>query len=513
MHLATRLCFSLVAALLLAAGARAQNFPDGFNFEIVVNPPFTGGPVSFAFLPDERVLLVERNSGAVRLSAVGSGTSSVILVVPNVTWANFEQGLLGIAVDPDWPARPYLYFYYTHVDSAAYLTMYEATGALTNPSSTAITLVNPYHVFTDLPDEGGGHNAGTLSFGPDGMLYLSLGDDQSACLAQDTTTANGKILRLDVSSMPGAGTGPPPKADITPIDNPFPGPDEWAQLVYAWGLRNPWKFNIDPVTGDLYLGDVGFNSQEEVDIVPAASPGGNYGWPQREGFINPMCCGNCGVGNTFIDPIYSYWHDANPKAVIGGPLYRPVAGGSANLPAEYEGTYFFIEWFDGWIRRLEKVGSSWQVATPVPGQPSALNWADNITGATDMQVGLDGALYVLKSTGNPRGLYRIFPGPSTGIDAVATSGAIAAAPNPATPASGTTIRFEVVHPGRVTLRILDVTGRAVRTLADGPLPAGARSVPWDGRTDAGTAAAPGTYFYRLERSGEEPALGKVSLIR
>jgi len=515
MHPAARFSRLLaLGSLLIGVGVRAQTLPDGFLSEQVVAPPFTGMPVSFTFLPDERQLLVERNSGAIRLSAVGSSASTVIHTVPDVEWTNAEQGLLGIAVDPGWPARPYLYVYFTHVDLEAHLIMYEASGDLTVPSSTAITLGNPYALLTDLPDQAGGHNAGTLHFGPDGMLYLSLGDDQNSCLAQDSTAANGSILRLDVSSMPGAGSGPPAKSEITPIDNPFPGPGEWAELMYAWGLRNPWSYTIDPLTGDLWVGDVGFDTEEELDWVPAASPGGNYGWPQREGFSNPMCCGNCGVGNTFIDPVYSYMHDLLPKTVIAGPRYRPVAGGSANFPESYHGSVFLAEWFDGWVRRLEFDGSSWQVAAPVPGQPTPENWGQTGQGTTDLQVGPDGALFLLTSVGNPRGLFRFYPDPSaTGADAIAATASTAAAPNPALAGTGTTIRFEVARPGPVSLRIVDVAGRRVRTLLDASVGAGSRSVRWDGRTDAGELAAAGTYFWRLERAGEVPDLGKLSLVR
>jgi glucose/arabinose dehydrogenase len=514
MRVARRLIGPLaVAGALAPSDAKAQLLPDGFSSTIVVGPPFSGNVVAFAFLPDQRRLLVERDSGRIRLAAVGSTSSTVIHTVPDVNWIEPERGLLAIAVDPDWPVRPYIYVYYTHVDSTAYLTMYQASGDLSNPGSVNVSLGAPFHLLTDLPDEFQAHNGGHLHFDANRMLYLSLGDDQRPCFAQDLTVPHGSILRLDVSSMPGAGSGPPPKADITPEDNPFSGPNDWARLRYAWGLRNPWSFSIDPSTFDLYVGDVGWNAEEEVDLIPSAKPGGNYGWPQREGFSNPACCGNCGVGNLFVDPIYSYPHDENPKTIIGGPLYRLVPGGAANFPVSYDGSYFFLEWWDGWIRRLEKKGAVWQVAAPASGQPSPENWAEGFACATDLQRGPDGALYVLRVSCSPGGLYRIHADPVTAVRDVATDAVPKSEPNPATAGSGTTIRFQVSRAGPVTLRIVDVSGRSVRTLVAAAMPAGVHSVHWDGRTDDGSPASGGTYLWRLVTAGGEPVAGKISLIR
>ena len=141
----------VLAASVAVPSLGVVTLPTNFQRELWVSPPFTGDPVGFAFLPDGRTLVIERSSGKVRLAPVGSLTSSVIVTIPDVEAVGAEQGLLGIAVDSAWPARPYVYFYYTRVGVFAYLTMYTATGDLSDPSSGNLTLGSPYHVFTDFP--------------------------------------------------------------------------------------------------------------------------------------------------------------------------------------------------------------------------------------------------------------------------------------------------------------------------------------------------------------------------
>ena len=221
------LAWTVLAFLVLPATARAQGeiLPQGFELQPVITDVFEPGrPVGFAELPDGRFLVIERNTGFVRLHAVGSAVAPVIHTVPDVS-IEAERGLLGIAIDPGWPARPYVYVYYTYFTKATgnlgRLRLYTATGDLADPLSSTLALGNPFDLLTDLPDDSEIHNGGTLRFGPDGMLYLSLGDDGDACNAQDLTTLAGGILRLDVSGMPEVGPGPPDKADLVAAGNPF----------------------------------------------------------------------------------------------------------------------------------------------------------------------------------------------------------------------------------------------------------------------------------------------------
>ena len=407
-----------VVGIAGSSNSFAQNLPSGFVAQQVVGEPFVSLPVAFAFLPDGRVIVVEKNSGHVRVAAVGSTASSIIGTVQNLT-CNGERGLLGVAVDPNWPARPYLYFHSTHTDTTIHITMCPVSGALDDPSSTNLVLGSPYLLLKFL-DRAEHHNGGTVRFGADGFLYASLGDDGWTCLVQDVHQLNGKLLRLDVSKMPGPGSGPPPKAEITPAGNPFFG-SENARLVYARGLRNPFRFTLDPLTNDVFIGDVGDLSWEEVDVIESSGyTGSNFGWPEREGFEPNPCCPMCIPEPPYVDPIYVYPNPTDPisAAITCGPLYRRVLGSPASFGSEYDGNLFIADSATLWLRRLIRTVDGWEVAPAVPGQPSALNWAVDLGVIVDLQCGPDGGLYLMAWPGGvlARGVWRIIP--TTAVDVV-----------------------------------------------------------------------------------------------
>jgi hypothetical protein len=506
-------CIAVAASLALAAGSAAQTLPDGFVLEQIVGEPFVAAPVAFAPLPDGRVLLVEQASGVVRLAAVGAGTSDSILTVPGVRAMHPERGLLGVAVDPDWPARPYVYFDYTHVDSVSKVTMYTASGSLDDPGSTALTLSSPYHLLDDIPDQAGIHNAGSLRFGPDGMLYVSVGDDNQCCMAQDLTSPLGKLLRLDVTGVPDAGGGPPPKSRITPPDNPFPGPDPWERLVYAWGLRNPFRFTVDAPTGRVFIGSVGSHLYEEINRIPGSEyAGNNYGWPQWEGDLPITACGTCGQGNTFTDAIHLIPHPVELISVVGGPVLRTNPASPSSFPASYEGDYFYFEFFGGTLHRLRETAGAWSFAPPAPGQPDSVTWGTGFHGACDAQVGPDGALWFLSlgyCCGFSRGLYRIAADAAmVGAPEVAPEAdGVHVRPNPTRAGHGAVLGLPRGNGVRV-VRLVDAAGRLVRTLRAGP----GATVRWDGRSDAGHPVTPGVYLVRVEGVGGAAGSAKIVVL-
>ena len=310
--------------------------------------------------------------------------------------------------------------------------------------------------------------------------------------------------------MPGVGSGPPLKSAITPIDNPFPGPNENEQLIFAYGLRNPFRFDIDENTGDIFIGDVGATNWEEVNFLDYSNGGGdNFGWPIFEGFETPFG-DSCGTG-PYVDPIYVYEHDMSANAIIGGPYYESVGGSSVSLPSSYDGSYFFFELGHNWIQRLVNDGSGWDLAPPVPGQPDPDHWAENVDFVTDFQTGPDGALYFCrKSTG--RGIYRIIRNLPTDAPILADGAqnrTVSASPNPARIDEGTILSWSLPRSSGVSIDVLDVGGRVVRQLKA----AGSTgSVRWDGRAHDGSRVAPGVYLYRLRDERGASATGKVSLI-
>jgi glucose/arabinose dehydrogenase len=397
---------AILAAVAFAAAlpADAQTVPAGFADEPVASG-FTF-PVGMAFLPDSRFLVIEAFSGNVKL--VTPSATALLLTIPNLSFGN-ERGLLGVAVDPEWPVWPYVYFNYAHnAPQSVRIVRYTASGNLNDPSSTGSSLRSPYFIVTNVPDQDSHHNGGTLAFGPDGMLHASFGEDNSPCSAQSTESLLGVILRVNVAAVHGAtGSGPPPASQIAAPGNPYSGPN--SQLVYANGLRNPFRFDIDPVTGNLYIADVGDFMFEELN--ECVSPGLNFGWPIFEG---PAPYGvTCpGATGPYVAPIASYPNGKGSVAIISiGGRYRNQPAGAWNFGPTYEGDVFFADYYQGFIRRLKFDGTNWAQAAPEPGQPSSNNWAEGYAFVTDAEIGPDGALYYVKQA--PGSVRRIRPSGTT----------------------------------------------------------------------------------------------------
>jgi glucose/arabinose dehydrogenase len=274
-------------------------------------------PTQIAWTPDGRMLIAERDG---TIWVVPPGSSQVLptplIQVPNVETGD-ERGLLGLTVDPQFAQNGYVYVYYTHSSLHNRVSRFSVTGDTAAPGSEFVLWQNP-------SQSAIWHQGGDIRFGPDGDLYVSVGDHLQGFTAQDLDSYNGKILRVT-------------RDGIAPPDNPFydgNGPN--LDAIWAIGLRNPFRFAIDPATGRLIIGDVGEGSTEEVDI---GAPGANYGWPTCEG-----TCSTPGMTN----PIYSYPHNNRDASVTAGFVYR-----GSQFPAEYQGDFFFGDYAQNWIKRLE----------------------------------------------------------------------------------------------------------------------------------------------------------------
>jgi glucose/arabinose dehydrogenase len=516
-------------AALAAAGASAGPgvVPTGFQDVLVA-----GGlrwPVAIAMLPDNRVLVTEQFTGRIRL-LVGNGIAAVdpVCTVPGVrNNPGSEQGLLGIAIDPGWPLRPYVYVHYDHATTPTiHLSRFTVTGDLNFATNGSLSIdpASRYDLITDIPDNASNHNGGTLRFGPDHMLYVSLGEDAAPCAAQDTTSLRGKILRLDVSGLPAGPGGPPPRSAITPAGNPFAShPDLNARLVWALGLRNPFRFTIDQ-GGVLFVADVGEGAWEEIDRLPAG--GLDLGWPLFEGDVPyTTCAGVTGSGMT--GPIYTFQHLGGSYAVIGGPVLQPtcatiVSGPSrggvgegrgasesrdADLPGEYFGNYFFSEYYHGFLRRLVGSGNSWSLALPVAGQPNPTDWGTGFNDVSDWATDCLGRMYYCRQSvgflDNTGEIRRITIPTSTGVPPL-TPGLDFRPPWPS-PAHGR-VYFDFTLPAEspIELGIYDGRGRLVRRLvAPRVESAGSHREVWDGRDAGGRGAPPGLYFARLRVAGRD----------
>ena len=475
-------------------------------------------PVALAIVPDAgpapRILFAEQKTARVGL-IVGANVSTVG-VVPDVETSGGERGLLGITVDPAFPLRPFLYVHATDTRGGGRVAIsrFTLTGDLDHSGAGLLTFEPPsrYDVLADLPDDADFHNGGTVRFGPDGMLYVSLGDDGVRCDAQSPDEPAGKILRVDVSGLPAGPGGPAPFALLTPGGNPYASdPDSSARLVWTLGLRNPFRFHIDAATGALFVADVGENQWEELTRFPAG--GLNGGWPWREG---PEPFGSCsGQPPAFTEPIAVYDHSEG-AVVISAGVYRAPASSAVRFPAAYEGNAFYLDYYTGFMRRLVGSGSIWSPAPPVPGQPNADDWGRGFGAVSDVRALPDGSMiYVRQSVSYAGGTgeVRRIAYPQTAAVPPQDAAALAfATPRPSPSRGAVTFAWTQPVEARVRLAVLDVTGRVVVVLEDGAgLPAGAHERVWDGRGAGGARVHPGLYFARLDVAGDTRAARVVRL--
>lgn len=508
------LTFPLALCAATAPEACAQALlPPGFSDQLVVSG--LRFPVNMAFLPDGRVLVNEKWDARVRLIVNDTLASAIVATIDSVRQTS-EGGLMGIAVDPGWPARPYVYLQYDDLTNEIRIARYRAVGDLGFSGNGVFTLdlASRHLVVAGLPDQGPFHNGGTLGFGPDGMLYSSLGDDNS-CFSSWRDVLVGKILRLDVSGIPDGPGGPAPYALITPPDNPFVSlPDERSGLVWAYGLRNPFSFDIDEPTGDLIIADVGDAAWEELDL--ADSPGMNFGYPTYEGPA-PTGLAYCPGQDSLTArwPIYAYDRSAfqHGAAVISAGRCRRPPAGAFRFPATYDGDIFLSDVGEGFLRRLEFDGVRWAVAPPVAGQPADSNWALNMERVVDYAWRPDGSLWYC-TYDSPGEIRRIVYDNSVAVPLPADERVADLLPPFPTPANGlVTLPFRLAEPARVRLSIHDLAGREVRRLANGePTPAGDHTRAWWTDDERGSKVRPGIYLARLE-AGSLRLARRVIVIR
>jgi hypothetical protein len=294
----------------------------------LTNPVF----VTHAHDGSNRLFILEQ-PGVIKVLQPGSTTPTVFLDITDKVLPGGERGLLGLAFHPQYPSNPAFYVDYTRAgDGATVIARYQVSGDPNVASSAETVLLVIEQPFPN-------HNGGMLAFGPDGYLYIGMGDGGAGYdpdnRAQNLDDLLGKILRIDVDH----GNGP--ALYSSPSTNPFYGPTPGADEVFAYGLRNPWRFSFDRATGYLYAGDVGQNQSEEIDLVGA---GGNYGWRSWEGTTCTGLSPDVGcTGSGYAFPILEYTHESGRCSVTGGYVYR---GFLASLPA---GSYVFGDFCSGEI--------------------------------------------------------------------------------------------------------------------------------------------------------------------
>ena len=317
----------------------AGTFPDPSAYEWKLTTGGLARPVDIRSANDGsgRIFIIEKY-GAIRIFENGQLLDAPFLDISGrVNDDGNEMGLLGLVFDPDYEQNGFFYVNYTGQGGNTFISRFQAAENSADPASEKILLT----VAQPFPN----HNGGALDFGPDGYLYIGLGDGGSAGdplgNGQNLNTLLGKILRIDVEH------GDP---YAIPADNPFID-DDASPEIWGYGLRNPWRFSFDRATGDLYIGDVGQDTWEEIDFVQSRQSGLNFGWNYIEG--NHAYQGSqppASLQLTF--PVAEYKHTGG-CSVTGGYVYR----GSMS---EWNGIYLFGDYCLGTVRGLIHSNGQWQ---------------------------------------------------------------------------------------------------------------------------------------------------------
>ena len=391
-------CMLLFVAGLLSLQAVSQVFPTGFSRVQVASG--ISNPTVMAFAPDGRIFVAQQN-GALRVIKNGALLATPFIQIS--VNSSGERGLIGIALDPNFATNQFVYLYYTLPDgSRNRISRFTGNGDVVVPGSEVVLLnLDPLSTATN-------HNGGAMHF-KNGLLYVAVGENANGANAQNLDTYLGKILRIN------------PDGSV-PNGNPFTTGSEQRRRVWAYGLRNPYTFSIQPGTGRIFINDVGQNTWEEID--DATTGGLNFGWPTAEGTsTNPA----------FTNPVFSYPHgsgDGAGCAITGGVFFNPA---SSNYPAAYRGPDFVQVLCTRLIKMLDLTTS------PASGLPFATGLGGD---ALSIDVGNDGNLYYLeRSTG---ALFKI-------IYTVNTVPAIVTQPANQTVAAGQPATFSVTATGTAPL--------------------------------------------------------------
>ena len=375
----------------------ATTFPSGFSQDVI-----TSGitePTAFTFLPDGRILIAQK-TGIVWVVKNGTQLTTPFINITDRVNAYWDHGLIGIAADPDFATNNYVYLLYTYENDplqyngtkTARLTRVTAVGDTASPFSE-VTIVgkNVGSSCKNLPvgadcisSDAPTHSIGGIRFGPDKTMYGVVGDsssynvvDPDALRAQNVDLLVGKMFHVDT-----AGNGLP----ANPYWNGDPTTNR--SKVWAYGLRNPFRYSIRPGTTVPYIGDVGWDTTEEVDVAPS---GGNMGWPcyegpaQQSGYApDPTCQSLYSQGTSaVVMPLISYNHNGTGAAVVGGAFYT-----GTTYPSQYQGAYFYGDYARSTLSYLTVNSSNGLVSGPT-------SFTSGADGPVDIQMGPDGNLYYI----------------------------------------------------------------------------------------------------------------------
>lgn len=362
----------------------------------------TGAPGDDGF-----VYALRKDVGQIIRINTTTGAQSNFLDIPDTQFTGGnDRGVLGLAFHPGYATNGRFFVFL--VNPAGDIEVREYARSASNPAVAAPAAVE---TIVTIPHPNNGHYGGSLAFGPDGYLYISTGDgggdNDPNGNAQNINVLLGKILRIDVNGDEFPAN--PSRNYAIPDDNPFAGATPGAGEIWATGLRNPWRISFDPLTGDLYIGDVGQSAREEVDFDAAGGPGGfNYGWDYREGTLpGPSAPPQPPIA--FTEPIFDYPREVG-RSITGGYVYRGPAAG-------LQGAYFFADFVTGRLLTLRVVNGVAEDAIDRTAQVVGAVFSQISSFGTDN----DGNLYVVTLSG---AIYRLDPGIAAGDGADVIDGGV-----------------------------------------------------------------------------------------
>jgi glucose/arabinose dehydrogenase len=367
-------------------------------------------PVCIQNAGDERLFVLEQAGKIKIIEPSGLVKETPFLDISGiVNDGGNEQGLLGLAFHPDYETNGYFYLNYTSSNGSTQVSRFSVSES--NPDLADAT--SEFQIL-NIAQPYSNHNGGDIHFGPDGYLYIGMGDGGSGGdpenRAQNGQQLLGKMLRIDVDNGSPYGI---------PANNPFVGDPTTLDEIWAIGVRNPWRYTFDPLTGDLWIADVGQNKIEEIDFQPASSTGGeNYGWRCYEGSDVYSNDTDCPPASELVFPVYEFTHSGSPGgcSVTGGVVYR-----GTEYPELY-GKYFFTDFCGSWIMSISEENGSWQTENYGVFNPGS--------GYSAFGVDADGEMYIAAlSTGiiyhignetasieenKPASSLKLYPNPTSG---------------------------------------------------------------------------------------------------
>lgn len=367
--------------LLLATAAAAQ--------DVILQPIASGldQPVALTHPAGDTRLFITQQTGTVLVYDALGLRATPFLDIRSLVLSGGERGLLSVAFHPLYRDNGFFFVYYTNRNGDNSIARYKVSSNdpdFADPASGTILLTIPHPNFAN-------HNGGQLQFGPDGFLYIGTGDGGSAGdpnnHAQDLSQLLGKLLRIDVDH------GLP---YTIPPSNPFFGFGNARNEIWAYGLRNPWRFTFDRANGDLWIGDVGQDLYEEVDLQPATSMGGeNYGWRKMEGFhcYNPPT--NC-TDPSFTMPVLEYPHLQGACSISGGYRYR-----GTQIPS-LQGAYLYGDYCTGTIWSATSTGSAWTSKTLLTTTLRISSFGEDVSGELYVLDVVKGIVYRIAARGVTR---------------------------------------------------------------------------------------------------------------